>query len=118
MRRPQLLGRAARVVDDVAPEGRDVLHDVGLLAPVRELGGRRAGKFALRPGVREHHQPVGLGKRHGFEQHRVDDREDGCVGADAQGQDGNRGKGEARRAPEQPERVGQVCQERFHAASR
>ena len=44
----ELLGQpGAGEVDDVGPVSRDVLDDVGLPAPVRELGRRGAGETAL-----------------------------------------------------------------------
>ena len=41
------------------------------------------------------HHAVGVGIGERLEQHRVDDGEDGRVGADAQGKGGNRSQGEA-----------------------
>ena len=60
-----------------------------------ELGGRGALAGALRRGVHEKNDAVGIRERGGLQQDRVDHGEDGGIGADAEGQRGDRGGREA-----------------------
>ena len=46
----------------------------------------------------DHDQPVGIAEGQRLEQHRVDDGEQGCGGADAERHDQDGDDGEARRA--------------------
>ena len=64
--------------------------------------------------VLQHDQTVGVGKRHRLEQHRVDDREDRRVGANAERQRRDRGGREAPALPEHPQRLAQVFEEAFN----
>ena len=72
------------------------------------------GKRALRRLVEEPHEPIGLVERQRPQQHRVDDAEDGGVGADAEREDRDHGDGERRRAEQDPEGVAEVGKQRAH----
>ncbi len=104
----------ASEIDDVGSVGGDVLDDVGLAAPVSELGRRRAGEAALGRGRLEDDHAIRVGIGDGLEQHRVDDGEDGGVGADPQCQGADGGQGEAgaleKRADGVPGVGQQVCE--------
>ena len=113
--RPKLFGkRSAGEVHDTGVERRDVAKHLRLLAVVHELGGRAAAVDALRRSRLQHHQPVGVGKRHRLEEDGVDDREDRGVGADAERQRRHRRGGEAPALPEHPQRLPQVLEEAFN----
>src|SRR5882724_1873107 len=75
----------------------------------REARGRRH--------VEDPHQPSGLCERHRPQQHGVDDAEDGGVRADPQGQDADRGGGEARALAEGTETVTEILRHRSHDLS-
>ena len=74
------------IPDDVAAEGRHVLQDARLRAPVDEFRRRRSRSRPLRRRVHQEHDPVGIGCGDRLEQHGIDDRENGRVGANAEGQ--------------------------------
>ena len=61
---------------------------------------------------------LSLGVRKGLEEHGIDDREDGRIGSDAEGQGGDRRCGKARIAAEAAEGESQVVQKCFHGKRR
>ena len=63
------------------------------------------------------HQPIRRDRRHRFQQQAVDGAEDGGVGADAEGERGDRDEGEAGRADEEPGREPQIGEHRGHGGS-
>src|SRR6188768_794582 len=85
---------------------RKVAEDPDAALPFHELRNGGLERVAEFPRIVRNHDlddaiGVGIGKR--AEQQRVDDRKDGGVRADADGEDGDRGDGEpARPAEEQP----------------
>ena len=62
----------------------------------------------------QHDEAVGVGERHRLEQHRVDDREDRGIGADAERERRDRRGREATALPEHPKRLAQVFEEAFN----
>ena len=95
--------RLAFVVRRDAGEGRrrvPIVREDGVRG-VRELDALDVGRIHPDQGRRVPH-------RERAEQHRVHDREDGDVGADAEGERQHGGSGEARAAPQHPQRVTQV----------
>jgi hypothetical protein len=108
----------ARVLDE-----RHLLEDVVLTLPVEIVGGRNGEGSHPREGCRgrrmpDPHEPRGIGIRQRLEQDRVDDAEDGGVGADAESQDGNRGQGKSRALHEEPRSVPQILPKHRHDLSR
>jgi hypothetical protein len=64
--------------------------------------------------VKQPHEPIGLVDRQWPQQHRVDDAEDGGVGADAEREHGDDRDGESRRAEQHAERVAKIGKKRTH----
>ena len=77
----------------------------------RDIG---LGQPGARVAVPQHDQPIGVGERQRPQQGRVDDREQGGVGADAQGEGQDGGRGKSRFAPEDAQRLSEL--EDRHAA--
>ncbi len=82
---------------------RHAIEEARVALPVVEIRGghreaRHPGKRRLRRHVKDAHQPIRLVERQRSQQHRVDDAEDGGVGADAERQDRDDGDRERRRA--------------------
>ena len=114
----QLFGELpSRVVDDVGAERRRVLDDRRLLPPVRELGRRRIRSGPLRRRVHEQDDPVRIRERDRLQQHGADDREDGRVRADAEGERGNGRRRERPVLEKHPKRVFQILDEQLHTPS-
>jgi len=63
-----------------------------------------------------HRQPVRIGIGERPEEQRVDDAEDGGVGADAERERGNGDEGESRRADQEARRVAEVLDEVSHSS--
>ena len=99
--------RHAVAVDRQPREGGDVPP---ALVVVRQRAAV-VGDAGLGIGVVHAHQPVGGGEGERPEQHRVDDGEDGQVGADAERQGGESGDREARRLAHQADGIAQVLME-------
>jgi hypothetical protein len=85
------------------------------LAPVVEIGHRDAHVGDLIRPFRGEDEPVRLRIGQRAQQHAVDDREDGGVGADAQRQRQHRDGGEAGAARELPRPVPQVLPQGVHS---
>ncbi len=103
-------------VDAVVVERRDPLECRRALAPADEVR-RREHVGAARPprvGFPHHDQASGIAERQRLEQHRVDDREDRRVRADAQRERQHRDRREARRAQAQTDGVADVLKDVVH----
>ena len=95
--------------------GGHVLDDLILLPVVREL--RRARRRRPAPRGETFMKTTtrsGVGERHRLQQHRVDDRKDRGVGADAERERGDGRQRERRALAEHAQRVLQVPDECFH----
>ena len=114
-----LLGNDAGEVEARATEivGGDVLKDAGLGFPDVVVNRRAAGAVALRKGVHELHDALGLGIGERFQEDGVDDGEDSGVGSDAEGDSGDGGQGEGRARNEHAERVAEVLPEITHVGA-
>ena len=107
------LGRVgAGEVDRPRVEGGDVLEARRLLAPVEEVRGGDLGGPVAVLGVRlpQRDETLRLGKGRRLQQHRVDHREGGGGRADREGQGQDRGRGEPRVPPQDPQDVADVLQ--------
>jgi hypothetical protein len=107
-------GEAVGVVLDEGDTG----EGFGIALPVEEMRGvvgQRAGG-QLGHVFAQHDEAVGTGEGEGLEQDRVDDREDGGDGADAEGQGEDGGEREAWRFAESAGAEAQVLQEALHEA--
>ena len=78
------------------------------------FAGEAAGTVSLRARRLEKDQPIRIGKRHRLKKHRVDDRKDRRVDADAERKRGHRRDGETRRMPELAKRVTNVGDQVVH----
>ncbi len=87
-RRDTLGARALTDTESAALVQRLTLEDVGQRETVEMVGHRRAGALdaGAREGIVEQDQALGFGVWQRTQQHRADNREDGRVRADAQGQ--------------------------------
>ena len=114
--RPEKLFRivSAGEVHEPEPVRGGIVDSADLLTPDVEPGHRAAGVRAVNRGVDKHDQPFRIRKRQRFEQHAVDDREDGGVGADPERQRRDGRDGEARRLPEHAQRVFEVPEKVGH----
>ena len=79
-----------------------------------EFGEEATGAIAVRIGVHELDDAVGLGIGERLEQDGVDDGEDGGVGSDAEGESGDGRDGERRSGDERAEGVAQVAEKVAH----
>ena len=79
-----------------------------------ELGGVAA---ILRLRLAQHQQSLGRIERQRSQEYRVDDREDGRVGPDAQRERHDRDEGESRIFQKHPGAVAKVLPESFHGLS-
>ena len=90
-------GRAGDLGEDIAAMFTPLAE--GELGEIERIGACSGVVIRL-----EHpHQPVRVGKRQRPEQRSLDDREDGRVGPDAEGQHRDGGRSEARRLGERAE---------------
>ena len=107
---------AARQVGPRIDERRHPVERRDAIAPSEEL--RRAEHVAFAWPVRalfpEHDDPLRIAERQPFEQHRVDDREDRGVGADAERERQDSDSREARRPQVQTDGVADVVEEGVH----
>ncbi len=94
-------------------EGRESLV---VLLPGHELGDRDGVAMAGGERARDAHDAVGLRVRKGLEQDFIDDREDGGVGADAEGQSGDRDGGESGALGQDTEGVMQIGGKAAHTS--
>ena len=76
--------------------------------------GEAHGAVAVRRGVHELHDAVGLGIGERLEQDGVDDGKDGGVGSDAEGEGGDGGDGERRIGDQHAEGVAEVAEKVAH----
>ena len=92
-----LLGFAfARQSTALRPDSAQVFKQPATFADGHQFRpGGRSAPFVAIDGP-DDGQPIGFGKRQLFEQHGMNDGEDGRIGADAQGQSGNRHESESR----------------------
>ena len=119
----ELFGPVAGEVEAGAGEvvGGNVLEYAGL--PLVEMKHRNRGKVvgkkaaAIGRIVKELDHAVGIGVGEGLEQNRVDYREDGGVGSDAQRQSGQGGEGKAGVLEEHLQRVLDIVPEIAHAST-
>jgi len=93
------LRAAAQIEAAVTKEGQ-AGEDVVLIAPLDKVLEARLhalGHQAIqrRIGFPNHHQALRIAIRHGMQQHGIEDRKDGGIGADAQRQGDGRGQGES-----------------------
>ena len=104
---------AAGQRDRALEVGRDLLERAGLLPPVLEVRGRDAvARLRVHPIVLpDRHHPGGIAERQRPQQDRVDDREDGGVGADAEGERQHDDRGEAGTLPHQAQRVAKILEQ-------
>ena len=94
-------------------EGGEALEGFRLRAPVAEVG---IGDVEVAPGVgeavgRDVHDALGVLERQAAEEDGVDEREDGRVDADSQGQRGHHDRGKSRLAAQHAEAVLHVLPE-------
>ena len=103
--------------DAIRPVGRLRRERAAARAPVEEVHPGNALLPEPETPLGDDDEPVRLGVGQGTQQHRVDDREDCRVRADAERERGDRNGGEARRTPECPERIAQVLSECVHGVT-
>ena len=94
----------------------ELLEDVGFPEPIVVVGhaGTGADDSGFRIAVVEEDELVRFRHRKRTQQHRVDDRKDGGVGADAEGQSEKRGQCKGAVLDEKPHREHEVLAKTFH----
>ncbi len=100
---------------DVGDEPGDQLEAAAAIVPVGHVDRRHAvARRAIRA-LPDHDQAIGIGEWQRTKQRRIDQREDGAVGANAERQRQDGHEREARRSPELPQGKLQVVPHRFEA---
>ena len=103
---------SASVIDpfDVA---RDLLESARLLPPVLEVRGRDVvARLRVQPIVLpDRHEAAGIAERQRAQQHGVDDREDGGVGADAERERQHDDRGETGALAHQAQRIAKILEQ-------
>jgi len=100
--------RAAEIVTG------NVLKAASLAFPSQKVGNGSAAAFALRGCVHEFNNAIRVGVRQRLEKHRVDDREDSAVDADAERQGRDRETRESRVSAEHAHCVFEIVPEITH----
>src|SRR5205823_623818 len=92
----------------------NALEHLGLLPPPVEFRGRGAAAPSCWKDVLKHHHPPGIRIRERLQQDRVHHREDRCVRRDRKRQGCDCRRREARRLPQNADRMPEVLQKSIH----